>query len=92
MKLISLERLSYFFEKCKATFALITHTHDISEIGVDESYSPTKESDITTKKYVDSNIPTSDDAVALLAEAGFVEPASNNGYVFTNEDNVIYTF
>ena len=57
----------------------------------DTSYSPTLESDVATKAYVDSIVPTADDALALVAEIGFVNPSSNDGYVFTDENGAIYT-
>lgn len=36
--------------------------------------------------------PSDMDALALVAEVGFVEPAMNNGYVLTDAKGTIYTF
>lgn len=43
------------------------------------------------KEYVDSLIPTDEQAIELAAEMGLIEPAMNNGYILTDENGVIYT-
>lgn len=37
------------------------------------------------------NVPTNDDALEMLAETGIVDPATNDGYILTDADGVIYT-
>ena len=46
---------------------------------------------LATEEYVDSQIPTDDDALALSIEMGLIEPIENNGYVLTDANGVIYT-
>lgn len=46
---------------------------------------------IASEEYVDSQIPTDDDALALSVEMGLIEPIENNGYVLTDANGVIYT-
>lgn len=46
---------------------------------------------LATEEYVDSQIPTDDDALALSVEMGLIEPIENNGYVLTDANGVIYT-
>ena len=37
IKYMGEQAVSYLIEKCKATFALITHTHTASDVGADEA-------------------------------------------------------
>ena len=55
-------------------------------------YTPTSDYNPATKLYVDSLIPSDVDALALVTEVGFVEPAANNGYILTDAKGTIYTF
>ena len=47
------------------------------------------------KYYTDSRISTliltEEDALAIVSEMNFIEPVGNDGYVFTDENGVIYT-
>ena len=58
---------------------------------LDNSYSPTVDSDLVTKEYVDSLASSELEALALVTEMGFVEPAVNNEFIFTDANGAIYT-
>lgn len=75
----------------------ITRTSNIllqaNKNSFDNLYSPVVNSDLATKEYVDLMLqaPSEMEALALVTEIGFVEPAINNGNIFVDENGAIYT-
>ena len=78
----------YIPETIQRTSSVLTQANQNS---LDNSYSPTVDSDLVTKGYVDLLASSELEALALVTEMGFVEPAVNNEFIFTDENGAIYT-
>ena len=56
-----------------------------------QSYYPTADTDMATKGYVDSHIPTNEEVIDLLTETGFISPATTaSGDIYTDSDGDVY--
>ena len=60
IKYLGEQAVSYLVEKCKATFALITHKHTASEVGADTAGSAAAALSLA-KTYTDEQIAQIDD-------------------------------
>ena len=58
--------------------------------GIEPDESGNIEIKIENNTIQDSIFPSEMDALVLVAEIGFIEPVSNNGYVFTDNNEAIY--
>lgn len=73
----------------------IVRTSDVlstaNQNSLDISYSPTADSDLVTKEYVDYIVPSEEEVLVMLAENGVVDIATDmNGDIFTDmSENVI---
>lgn len=65
IKYIGEQALSYLVDKCKATFALITHSHTASEIGADEK-GAANDALNTAKSYTDSSVASAKSTLQSL--------------------------
>ena len=65
---------------------------EVNDDSKEQGYSPIANSDLVTKEYVDSLIPTEDEILAIAIETGLICPVTNNSVIFTDDKKVIFTF